>query len=121
MLPLPDYEARNSQRAPYTHLPTARLRGQHCSTVWVSSSGRFAAVETETAEGPALCLRDLSSRQETVLSQQALHQRPPVQAWVSDTGKALLVQSSSKGQEHFCLWCRREGNPDSPLPKQVCP
>lgn len=103
------------------HLPTARMRGQHCGAVWVSSSGRFAAVETETAEGPALCLRDLSSRRETVLSHQALHQRPPVQAWVSDTGKALLVQSSSKGQEHFCLWCRREGNPESPLPKQVCP
>lgn len=121
MLPLPDYEARNSQRASYMHLPTARMRGQHCGAVWVSSSGRFAAVETETAEGPALCLRDLSSRRETVLSHQALHQRPPVQAWVSDTGKALLVQSSSKGQEHFCLWCRREGNPESPLPKQVCP
>ena len=45
------------------------------------------------------------------------------QSWVSDTGKAVLeavlVQSSKDKHLEFHLWCQREGDPNSALPKQV--
>lgn len=113
MLPLPDSHRQESRT------PTARLHSQPCSRTWVSSSGCHATVETFTPEGASLELRDLLTGQQTALSLQVVQQGKLEQAWVSDTGRAVLVQSSNNVRLRFHLWCWQDGNPDSSLPKQV--
>ena len=40
-------------------------------------------------------------------------------AWVSDSGTAVLVDTTEAERHQFDLWSFQEGNPSSPLPKQV--
>lgn len=44
-----------------------------------------------------------------------------IQAWVSDSGTAVLVHTTEAERHQFHLWSFQEGNPSSPLPKQVQP
>ena len=87
--------------------------------MWPSSSGTFAAAEIITQEGPALRLRDLATGRQSQVSLQVLLNRELVQAWVSDNGKAVLVQSSIHNQQHLQILLKQERGPDSSLPQQV--
>ena len=119
MLPLPDNDAWATEES--TKAPTARFQAQPSSRVWPSSSGSFAAAEINTQEGPALRLRDLATGRQSQVSLQVLLNRELVRAWVSDNGKAVLVQSSIHNQHYLHLLLRQERGPDSTLPQQVRP